>query len=67
MKTHKNNKNIHTVQYNDNDMSHVTSGPEYGQPWRGANQVWEENEADNYVDWVNEIQEAILNRLKIRI
>lgn len=67
MKTERNKKKNRFVCYDDNNISHATNGPEYGQPWRGAGPVWEESESWEYPGWISEIEDNILKRGRIRI
>ena len=60
------NKKSKLIEFDDNNIEHVTSGPEYGQPWRGKQQVWEEIESDQFVELVEQIQNSIRAR-RIRI
>jgi hypothetical protein len=48
MKIETYNTEPETIEFDDNNINHVLSGPDYGQPW-GCWDGWEEIE-----DWFNE-------------
>ncbi len=53
------------VPYDDNNIEHVLSGPDYGQPESSI--AWNEVDSVEYPDYVAEIEEKILafSHLKI--
>lgn len=48
------------VEYNDNNLAHVSAGPDYGQPH--SQSCWNEVDSLEYPDYVEEIRRRILTR-----
>ncbi len=48
------------VEFNDNNLEHVSSGPDYGQPESSSN-AWTELESKEYPDFVKEIANKIFS------
>lgn len=46
------------VEYNDNNLAHVSAGPDYGQPH--SQSCWNEVDSLEYPDYVEEIRHRIL-------
>ena len=61
----KQQNDIVFVPYNDNDLSHVINGPDYGQP--ESRSCWNEMDSPEYPDYVEEIRHRILSNPKIKI
>lgn len=53
------------VPYDDNNLEHVSAGPDYGQPWSSSN-AWVESGSKEYPHYVEEIQKKILNNSWVR-
>ena len=51
------------VEYDDNNISHVMSGPDYGQVDTGSKSTaWSELDSKEYEDFVDYITERIISR-----
>jgi hypothetical protein len=53
------------VPYDDENLEHVSAGPDYGQPWSSSN-AWTEVRSKKYPEFVAEVMDKILSN-KIRI
>ena len=47
------------VEYDDENLSHVSSGPDYGQPWSASN-AWVETDSVEYPNFVRLVNSKIL-------
>jgi len=47
------------VEYDDENLSHVSSGHDYGQPW-SASHAWTEIDSKEYPSFVRQIGSKIL-------
>jgi len=47
------------VEYDDNNMSHVLPGPDYGQP--SSSSAWLEKDSKEYIDFVHILYSMIIN------
>jgi hypothetical protein len=55
------------VEYDDNNISHVMSSPDYGQVDTGSKQTaWDEISSKEYEDFVDYITDKIISR-KIKL
>ena len=55
------------VEYDDNNLDHISNGPDYGQIDTGSKSTfWNEIDSPEYNDFVDYLTERIINR-KVRI
>ena len=47
------------VPYDDNNLEHVSAGPDYGQPWSSSH-AWLETHSVEYVNFVSDVMGKIL-------
>lgn len=55
----KSNIESEFIEYNDENLGHVLSGPDYGQP--SGSLSWDELSSKEYIDFVNLIRDKILS------
>jgi hypothetical protein len=56
------------IPYDDENMEHVTAGPDYGQTDSGSKETaWSELDSKEYPKYVSEIASMILLRRKFKI
>lgn len=46
------------VEYDDENLSHVSEGPDYGQPWSSS--AWIESDSKEYPKFVRSVNSKIL-------
>ncbi len=64
MKSNSSYNEPNFVPYDDENLAHVTAGPDYGQPWSSS--AWTELDSEEYPDFLKEVCDSILrNRVKV--
>lgn len=67
MKGKKSDNGPTFIPFDDENIEHVMSGPDYGQVDTGSKSTaWTEMESDEYEDYVDYITEKIINR-KVKV
>lgn len=58
---HKRSHDAVFVEYDDNNIEHVTAGPDYGQPESGSKETaWNELSSKEYPNYVSHVRRKIL-------
>lgn len=65
MKNKNSSRDPIIIPYDDENMDHVVSGPDYGQPWSSSH-AWTEPDSVEYDDFVLEITNKIIHK-KVKI
>ena len=60
--------NNNFIPYDDENLTHVTSGPDYGQIDSGSKKTaWTELDSREYIDYVIEVASKIVSHRHIKI
>jgi len=68
MKAKKSDDDSVFIPYDDENLSHVLAGPDYGQPESGSKEkAWSELYSKEYPQFVSEICEKLLKNYPLKI
>lgn len=65
MKSENSDRDSIFVEYDDNNIAHVSAGPDYGQP--GSSSAWTEIDSIEYPEFVSIIETKILKTAPLKI